>query len=864
MTYETRKDTYGEKLAKIVDIHLHKCKYTDDEWVAYGAGTLQTNMTPSSLGNILMSGTQATKFTEQYVWARLGGSHELVKCTVTDDLNLEVIARGDFGTNPVEHSAGTSITIIHSGEADGTCYGLTNCSAKNNYVKDLDLVFRFPSVNLELGEKYYHGMQSEKPSSPSVKPSESMGSRGKTSISILDGLDPDTYAPYPNSRTNNGTLWTKLIARNPYFEGRKVTVYDGFDVVPLNLDNFQKREYLIDDLQLDSGKVSIKCVDPLILTEDKKSKAPIVTPISLATEIIDASTEFDYRENVDFFFGPIGTQLYVRIDSEVILCEVAAEKKLTIITRAVKTDKKDHEIASTVQYVLYYEKQNVVAIIEDLLKNFTTIDDSFLDDYTDIKTKTSTVLLTAFISKSETVSKLIDELVRIGLLTMWFNPTRSKVEIKLSNDPSIEPISITEDDNIGHDTYKESRKPDDQITRSAIAYAPNDITKTSGEENFSVVLRAGNIDIELDQNKGEVNEPKVFFCRWLQDPVDIDEFIIATSMIDNEVNRNVNLPVDVEFDLDLKDVGAVQGGNLDLASVISLSTSRRVGIDGNPITRNFQVVNITNKDNAKRKIKAKLYQQLITGVDVDFTITENQENYVLADDPGFNPVADTNYSILIPNDVVIGGTSTTNTAFSTGVLPSGVTLTLYVQGSILGQGGAGGAGGFALCPNPNEGSFRDVGAGGNGFVGGDAISTTVPMDIYAGSGLIAGGGGGAAGVYSIAQTFGSIYVSGGNGGSGGQGYATSQGGAKGFADIDATIYTDEGVNGDIGSNSAPGSLGPYSGGRYGESGDDVTPGADIQDRFGGLAGFAIRSNGNSVIIKSGAVGLFGNIRGRID
>ena len=84
-----------------------------------------------------------------------------------------------------------------------------------------------------------------------------------------------------------------------------------------------------------------------------------------------------------------------------------------------------------------------------------------------------------------------------------------------------------------------------------------------------------------------------------------------------------------------------QNGNVDLASVVSVTTSRRVNPDGTPLTRNYQITNITNDGFSKRKVKALLYQQLITGDTVDFTISESKENYVLADDPAFNPVADT-------------------------------------------------------------------------------------------------------------------------------------------------------------------------------------------------------------------------------
>ena len=140
---------------------------------------------------------------------------------------------------------------------------------------------------------------------------------------------------------------------------------------------------------------------------------------------------------------------------------------------------------------------------------------------------------------------------------MWFSPTESKIKIMLSNDPSIEPVTLTEEDNIGIDSFKDSRKSDQQLTRSTIAYAPNDVTKTSGDENFSVVYKSVNAIQELAQNKGEVNEQKTFYCRWLQDSNDISEFDIAVSVVDNEVSRNELMPVEVEFELDMKDVGQV-------------------------------------------------------------------------------------------------------------------------------------------------------------------------------------------------------------------------------------------------------------------------------------------------------------------
>lgn len=863
MTYENKKSQYATKMGKIVDIFLHKCKYTDDEWVGYGSGLFAQQISGGFTGNVSLTGTQATQFNEQFVWvvAKIdppSNEIEYMKATVVDDTTVNIIERGSFGTPIGPHGLNTAMHIAHSGEVDGTCYGLTNCSAVNNYVDGLDLQFRFPSQNLALGEKYFNGLKSESPRSPTVKPSESIGSRGSTSVTIADNNDFDSYVPYANHRTNNGTLFTKLIARNPYFEGRRMVVYEGFVSPQLDLADYQKREYLIDDLQIDNGLVSIKGVDPLILTEDKKAKAPLVTPITLATAIDNASTFFDYQEAVDFFFGPATTQFYVRIDSEVIQCEVLSEQRINIIARAVGgTEQKDHDIGATVQYVLHYSKVNVVDIIEDLITQYTRVPAEFLDDYTAVKAGTSTILLSAFITKPTEVKKLIDELLQVGLLTMWFSPTESKIKIARSSDPNLEPINLNEEDNIGIRSFSDKRKPDSQVTRFAIAFGPNDVTKDSGEENFSVVYNPIAGDIESDKFKGEVNEKKTFFCRWLLN--DADDAIIAFGVANDWTSKNAELPTEIEFELDAKDIGPTENGNLDLASVVNVTTSQRVRPDGSPLSDNYQVVSINSKGNMRYNVKANLYQQPITGDDVDLSITENQLNYVLSDHLVFSETRE--YSVLIDTGVYIGSNDVNIPAFDTGVVPAGVSIRLIIKGSIRGMGGKGGAGGVALTPNPADVQTTNKQEGSNGLNGGIALNLTCPTLIDAGGGAIYAGGGGASGRYSIASSvLPNIYAYAGDGGSGGQGYGVSLGGNAGTAEVEGTAANDTGEIGSTGDNSGAGSLGGHSGGAYGKPGDDDPYGT----AKGGLAGFAIKKNGNSVTILSGAINPDGNIRGRIE
>src|SRR5690606_1796617 len=152
--------------------------------------------------------------------------------------------------------------------------------------------------------------------------------------------------------------------------------------------------------------------------------------------------------------------------------------------------------------------------------------------------------------------------------------------------------------------------------------------------------------------------------------------------------------------------------------------------------------------------------------------------------------------------VTIGATSVLNYAFDTGLLPSGVTLTIYAQGQILGTGGNGGNGGTAIAPNPSDFQVRVVDDGQEGFDGGNALNITVPTVIYAGSGLIAAGGGRSSGKISVADNHLPIYVSAGNGGCGGQGYVISEGGFRGRATVEP-LTTDFGVSGNSGNNSGP-------------------------------------------------------------
>jgi hypothetical protein len=142
-------------------------------------------------------------------------------------------------------------------------------------------------------------------------------------------------------------------------------------------------------------------------------------------------------------------------------------------------------------------------------------------------------------------------------------------------------------------------------------------------------------------------------------------------------------------------------------------------------------------------------------------------------------------NVLIQPTVEIGSTSPGVPAFDTGVFPSGSTVQITNNGTIVGAGGTGGAGGCA-----------------NGGPGGPAVRTQIPL-VLANNGRIWGGGGGGGGgapFIGSASDGNFLQLSGGGGGNGaGFGGSALAGGTGGAGDT----YTDTNNNtysGDAGAN----------------------------------------------------------------
>lgn len=131
------------------------------------------------------------------------------------------------------------------------------------------------------------------------------------------------------------------------------------------------------------------------------------------------------------------------------------------------------------------------------------------------------------------------------------------------------------------------------------------------------------------------------------------------------------------------------------------------------------------------------------------TIASNTTNYNLksaAIAAGWNQTSALNATVTINSGVFVYSTSTGSYAFDTGsTFPSGSTLALINNGTIIGKGGDGGNGGGGTTYT-GDGNDPTAGpAGGNGGSAGPAFIAQYAINVTNNSTINGGGGGGGGG-----------------------------------------------------------------------------------------------------------------------
>jgi hypothetical protein len=689
---------------------------------------------------------------------------------------------------------------------------------------------------------------------PKANPGIDIGFRASATINCVDFVSSDAFelqGLYADRRVT-GSFYAKLFARN-FIKNRPARIKRGYLVDGVYDEaNFLTEHYIVDEYQGPdlSGRVSFNLVDVLALTNGINAKAPETSNATLAGALTTSSTaatinlESGLSElEIEERFGANGESGVLAIGSEYIQYTVTSATGVNPVVVDL-TQRADfgtvlagHAINSTVQKcVAWPELTNIIDIIDELFRDYTDIDQSYIPaaEWAALKAgELSGFMLTNCIAKETEIKKLLNELIQIAGLTMYVDVIERKIKIVSTPNFDNPVITFDEDEHFEAGTFKSANKFDRVTTRQLVSWAPRDYSKTE-QQNYDKTFRVAAILEEQAGRLGIKSAGKDVVSRWLPNTPNGNQ--IATGIAQREVSRFSQIPTEVSFTVDSKYVAELTSGRFWVGSVFNVRTIRNVYS-----TAGFQRETLTCQCTSMAADNSRMDKWRVTGIsykanippNADYTIPAGEYfNYILADEFDFSEERE--YIVVISSGAIFGSTSTSWAAFRQGAFASGATLRLINQGQQIGKGGNGGNGGSVDA----TGACLDS-VGTNGLNGGAAFDFTTDVIIDNSFGLIAGAGGGGAGLPGQCPE-----AVTGNGGGGGQGFVGGSGGSAGL-DLGGATLGLQGPDGSINSSGGDGVTFTRGGG-LGEDGQSALSG-----QSGGSAGAAVITNGNTITITGG-------------
>ena len=669
----------------------------------------------------------------------------------------------DFCANEYGVNDGASICTA-AGSAGSECYNTKfTCQDPTNYLRE-PLAYRFGN---EVGRsltrfKAYPSIISISTAPVEIIPTKGVSLRAVVTIKLRDffatGSDVDPYFENRNViAIENGSYFQKLMKRNPHYIGRTVIVHDGY-VDHTGTERFYggERHYIIDSMSLDNDVMTIKCKDPLTLSDDLKSKVPAPSEFSLG-EVLSATgihSHINLKHNgsslngsssadkllVTNYFGADNATGFIRINEEILGYTVdvsGSEAALDITSRkqwGTKQPDSDFEVDDTVQKCVFfgtYDGSGTGVTINDvafeLLVNEAGVSETAINNesggaysWADERTNwLSSFRIDTILSEPKEVNKQLANIASMVGVNFFYED-KSKQIVMRAETPETDTntiLTITDDDII-EDSLKVINSEKERISRVYYYYNMRDHTldrdKPKSYKNLFIAIDSDGET--LDEYGKESN--KVIFG-W-----GVKATSTATSVSQRLLSRFKNTPKTITFKIDASRAVLSTGDHF------FISTKHIVNADGFIEDMEMQCLSIKfDSKNQNYIVKAKQFRfgltnfSQITANDVGGFDKDAADNT----SAGFNSVNDAS-----------GGTGTELDPY-TGVRASESYLAdkNHVTLEIV-DGGTGWTNGETLVFVPDESA---VGADANTRnliatytqVGGTVTAVTVTSNVAAGS-----------------------------------------------------------------------------------------------------------------------------------
>jgi hypothetical protein len=480
------------------------------------------------------------------------------------------------------------------------------CKDRNNYDRTTKQIrFCTPVSQLPAGLGLIPFLTGVKTDAQEVDPESSLGKRGSLTASFLDAPHDDVgIDPYVSQRPYNplerGTFWPKFRARWPYLIGRALDWYQGYLVpgVPFDLNDMQRRTYIIDRMQGvgSRGSVSLVAKDVLSLADNKKAQYPFKSSGTLAAPMtveanptfIDVLTADDAEYDIESF-EPVGV---VRIKREVLqytgTTPISGGVRLTGVTRTSPapyfTLRDDYDEGTEVQKCAYFYNMKVPAVIRALLEEGAGVDPSYID-YAAWEALYDTWLagfrVTRLICEPEGVREILDELIpQSNTWALWWDDLARQIryEVVRPLDVGESAENLTDAGNFVQGSVELRDEPERIVNDLYIAYGQTDPTeKKDVITNYSRGINAISPESFGPNEVGQRRQLTVW-GRWHPASNQVELSAIADKFI---ASRDF-LPAKIEFSLHRKDDALTTA---EFASLESMFITDKFGLPRSTLVR---------------------------------------------------------------------------------------------------------------------------------------------------------------------------------------------------------------------------------------------------------------------------------------
>lgn len=480
-------------------------------------------------------------------------------------------------------------TCTASGEP---CFqGWETCRDRDNYApEDFPVTVCTPMPNMPAGFLPFLDSVDHRPTEPD--PEQGLGKRGSITLRFFDAPHDDVgIDPYVDVRAYNpiqrGTFWTKMRARFPFYQQRLVEWWGGYVHDSFDLDNLQKRTFIIEDFDgFGSGSPQMVAKDPIKLADDDRSQYPIRSRGQLGEALNDSTvyTTLDVTTgSVDEYdiesWEPVGV---VRIGNE-CFSYTGIDKaifpggvRLTGVTigppAPYVTIRESHSIGDLVQKCAYFHQMTPPEVYQVLLVDGANIDPAYIP-YAEWVEENTTWLaglrLTRLVTEPEGVAKGIGEIIpQASTWAIWYDDEAALIRYRVNRPVDIdEPVlTINDDDNIVAGTVFAQDENDRLLNEVYIAFDQRDPTKKADDvSNY----RTGIVNIrQPSQSVREygMRKSQSMYARWSPagNRAELDN--LAGRLLSNRST----VPIRVEFQVERKDDGVRLGEFIDLTTAAIL------------------------------------------------------------------------------------------------------------------------------------------------------------------------------------------------------------------------------------------------------------------------------------------------------